>query len=145
MLNEILIIVKDLSGTASLAAILFFWFYTFGKYSSKLDMVYEIIIKNARIDLTEHTNPLSQEFFSSLPLKKQKYIEEISAKEKPLEWKVSTIVGAIRLNKMKEWSGQTDSLTILRCLLVIINKHSPSPPNPSKNHSNNSNNKSGFS
>ncbi|MBA7513768.1 hypothetical protein ES705_05786 [subsurface metagenome] len=144
MLNDTFIVLKDLSGIASLTAILIFWFYTFGKYSSKLDMVYEIIIKSAVIDLAKHTNPSSQKFFSSLPLKKQKYIEKISAKEKPLEWKVSTIVGAIRLNKMKEWSGQTESLTILRCLLVIINKHSPSPPNPSKNHSNNSN-KGGFS
>jgi len=131
MLKEFISIVGGLSGLISLIAVLFFWFYRFGYYTSKIDMLCEIVIKNVSFDLAG-SNPASQKFFSTLPLKKRAYIEKISAKEESLEWKVSTIIGTMGLSKIKKWSGQTDALTIVKCLMVIINKYSPHSSNLSK-------------
>ncbi|MFH1939155.1 MAG: hypothetical protein ABIK21_03255 [bacterium] len=125
MLKEFISIVGGISGLVSLIAILIFWFYKFGYYASKVDMLCEIVIKNISFDLAG-SNPASQKFFSALSLKKRKYIEKISAKKESLEWKVSTIIGTMGLSKIKKWSGQTDALTIIKCLIVIINKYSPS-------------------
>ena len=125
MLKEFISIVGGLSGLVSLIAILILWFYKFGYYASKVDLLCEVVIKNISFNLAG-TNPIPQNFFSTLPLKKQKYIENISAKEESLEWKVSTIVGKIGLGKIKKWTGQTDALTIIKCLIVTINKYSHS-------------------
>lgn len=125
MLIEFISIVGGLSGLVSLIAILILWFYKFGYYASKVDLLSEIVIKNISLNLAS-ANPISQNFFSALPLKKQKYIENISAKKESLEWKVITIVCKIGLSKIKKWTGQTDALTIIKCLIVIINKYSPS-------------------
>jgi len=56
----------------------------------------------------------------------KKYIENISAKKESLEWKVITIVSKVGLSKIKKWTGQTDAPTIIKCLIVIINKYSHS-------------------
>ena len=126
MLIEFISIVGGLSGLVSLIAILIFWFYKFGYYASKVDLLCEVVIKNISFNLAG-ANPISQNFFSALPSKKQKYIENISAKEESLEWKVITIVCKIGLGKIKKWTGQTDASTIIKCLIVIINKYSHSP------------------
>jgi len=125
MLIEFISIVGGLSGLVSLIAILIFWFYKFGYYASKVDLLCEVVIKNISFNLAG-TNPISQNFFSALPLKKQKYIENISAKEESMEWKVITIVCKIGLSKIKKWTGQTDASIIIKCLIVIINKYSHS-------------------
>lgn len=141
MLKEGLVLIKEFSGVFSLFFLLFIWFYRLGRYASKVDMIYEVVINNIKL---VSLNPYSpQKLFSSLPSKKQKYIEKISAKEESLGWKVSTIIGTIGLSKIKKWSGQTDALIILKCLIGKINEYSP-PPNQSKNHSSNTN-KSGSS
>jgi len=126
MLIEFISIVGGLSGLVSLIAILFFWFYKFGYYASKVDLLCEVVIKNISFNLAG-ANPASQNFFSALSLKKRKYIEKISAKKESLEWKVGTIIGTMGLSKIKKWSGQTDASTIIKCLIVIINKYSHSP------------------
>jgi len=131
MLKEFITIAGGLSGLVSLIAILFFWFYRFGYYASKLDMLCEIVIKNVSFNLAG-SNPASQNFFSALSLKKRKYIEKISAKKESLEWKVGTIIGTMGLSKIKKWSGQTDTLTIVKCLIIIINKYSIHSSNLSK-------------
>jgi len=96
----------------------------------------EIVIKNISFNLAG-ANPISQDFFSALPLKKQRYIENISVKEESLEWKVITIVCKIGLSKIKKWTGQTDALTIVKCLIIIINKYSTHSSNLSKNRPSN--------
>jgi len=126
MLKEFISIVGGLAGLVSLIAILILWFYKFGYYASKVDLLCEVVIKNISFNLAG-TNPIPQNFFSALPAKKQKYIENISDKEESLEWKVITIVCKIGLSKIKKWTGQTDTLTIIKWLIVIINKYSHSP------------------
>lgn len=131
MLIEFISIVGGLSGLVSLIAILILWFYKFGYYASKLDMLCEIVIKNVNFNLAG-SNPASQNFFSALSLKKREYIEKISAKKESLEWKVGTIIGTMGLSKIKKWSGQTDTLTIVKCLIITINKYSIHSSNLSK-------------
>ena len=131
MLIKFISIIGGLSGLVSLIAILIFWFYKFGYYASKVDLLCEVVIKNISFNLAG-SNPASQNFFSTLPLKKRKYIENISAKEESLEWKIGTIIGTMGLSKIKKWSGQTDALTIVKCLIIIINKYSTHSSNLSK-------------
>lgn len=160
MLIEVFTTLKESAGVLSLAAILFFWFYTFGKYtgkvdglskqvdtlSSKVDMLWIVALKNfiANLSKSELPNPLSESVFSSFPSETQKYIKKISIQKESIEWKIGIIISTIGLENIKKWSSQTDTLTILKCFILIIKKYSPPSKNSYKNHSNNSN-KSGFS